>query len=481
MLPEKIAFVDIETTGASLYRDRVIEIGIIRVENNIVVNSFSSFVNPQVYIPADITYLTGISQREVENAPTFRMIMSDIEELIKDCYLAAHNVRFDYGFLINEFRRHNKRFSSRNFCTVKLSRHLFPRFKRHNLDSIIERFNIPCKNRHRAFDDASVLWEFYKKIQEKFQPDKISTAFDTILKRPAIPIQIDHDVIDNLPESPGVYLFYSKENAPLYIGKSKNIKNRVLNHFTSALRSSIEMKICQQVQRIEIIQTSGELGALFKESDLIKRLQPIYNRKLRIRRQLLVAKKAITELNYQTVSLETMDTIDPLNADKILGVFRSKKQATQFLRMLARKHSLCEKLLSLESGKGECFSYRLGWCKGACNGEENYLQYNMRFIGAFTNSHIKPWPFKGPIVISERNEIEGTTDAFLIDKWCFLGSISSDSLENELYSSYEMNFDLDTYKILASFLRSKNSFNQIHVVIPKIVSRFSNASSLIAE
>src|SRR3989344_686890 len=171
MLPEKIAFVDIETTGTSLASDRIIEIGIVRVENNTVTKTFQTLINPQTYLSPFITNMTGIQEHMLDNAPTFSQVKDDIKQLLQDCVFVAHNVRFDYGFLKHEFKRLGHTFTQKHFCTVKLSQILFPRARHHNLDSIIKRHSISCENRHRAFDDAQVLWDFFQLLQQKFPPE----------------------------------------------------------------------------------------------------------------------------------------------------------------------------------------------------------------------------------------------------------------------------------------------------------------------
>src|SRR6266702_4216216 len=126
MLPPKLAFVDIETTGVRSSYDRIIEIGILRVENNKLVKSFQSLINPESYLPKEITMITGITQQDIEHAPTFRSVKDEIIEILADCTFVAHNVRFDYAFLKHELLRENITFSSKHFCTVRLSRLLFP-------------------------------------------------------------------------------------------------------------------------------------------------------------------------------------------------------------------------------------------------------------------------------------------------------------------------------------------------------------------
>lgn len=461
MLPKTLVFVDTETTGLSLQRDRIIEIGLLRVENDTVVKTFKTLLNPETYISPMIQSMTGISKEALENAPSFYEMKDELIELMNDAVFVAHNVRFDYGFLRNEFKRAGMSFSSKHFCTVKLSKYLFPGLKRYNLDTIIEQFGISCARRHRAFDDAKVLWDFYQIAKEKVGIDNFLSAVNLALKKPSLPVGLSKDIVDSLPESPGVYIFYGAQGTPLYIGKSINIRERVLSHFANDHTSSTEMKIAQQIEHIELIKTSGELGALVKEAMLIKKMQPLYNRKLRINRKLIILKSFTNTKGYDQITLDTLDGIDHKELGNMLGVFRSQRQAKEFLIGIAKKHMLCEKLLCLEKTKTACFSYRLGNCKGACIGKEHPLRYHIRFLEAFSKNKIKPWPFKGPILIKEKNEFDNTIETFIVDKWCLLGSVnSSDNTENDKYSNTYL-FDVDTYKILCQYLL--NQKNALHI------------------
>ncbi len=461
MLPKKMCFVDTETTGMRSTYDRVIEIGIVRVEDGEVTQTFQTLINPGfTSIPPEIISMTGISPAELENAPTFRQVKDDIREFLEDCVFVAHNVRFDYAFLKNEFRRLEESFSPKHFCTVKLSRKLFPDWPHHNLDSIIQNFNIACPNRHRAFDDAYVLYEFYQNLQKLFPQEKLVEVIDWALKKPSLPIKVDPEIIKNLPESPGVYIFYGESGAPLYVGKSINLKDRVLSHFASDHLINKEMKIAQQIESIDVIQTAGELGALLKESYLVKKLQPLYNRKLRNSYKMTVLREETDEDGYKRVVLEESDAVDPDSIDQVLGVFRSRRQAKQALVQFCKQHNLCEKLLGLEKAKGECFNYRLGHCFGACAKKERPLKYNLRFIEAFAGNRCKPWPFKGAIMVKEVNE-DGKEEGFLIDKWCYLGNFTMQPSRLQAKDE-DYVFDLDTYKILEKHLKDKRNLEKVH-------------------
>jgi DNA polymerase-3 subunit epsilon len=463
MLPKKLAFVDIETTGTSVTSDRIIEIGIIRVEDDAIVETFQSLIDPQTYVSPFIQNYTGITRDELDKAPTFASLQDEIQRLLSDCVFVAHNVRFDYGFVKNEFSRQGETYTAKQFCTVKLSRQLFPQHKRHNLTSIIERFNINCPNRHRALDDARVVLDFYQHVQNSFPEEKITASFKRVLSQPSVPAALKRKNISNLPEQPGVYIFYGQNGYPLYVGKSINIRERVLSHFSNDYTSSKEMHIAQQIESIETIVTAGELGALLKEAQLVKEMQPLYNRKLRYARSVTILRRATTDAGYDTVAIDTVDTIEAAEADQILGVCKSAKQAKEHLTEIAKSSQLCHKLLELEKSTGSCFPYQLGWCKGACIGKEPALTYNLRFALAFSGTSLKPWPFRGPIMIREYNATIDQMEAFLVNKWCLLG-YGSDHVDLEDCDSLQSTFDLDTYKILVRYIVSPEKQNNISVL-----------------
>jgi len=472
MLPTALSFVDIEATGANPVTGRIIEIGILRVENNQLIKTYKTLINPQRYIEPFIQNLTGITHEALENAPTFAQVKDEIIEVLEGSIFVAHNVRFDYGFLRNEFKRFDHSFSLKHFCTVKLARLLYPGHQRYNLDSIIERFNIVCENRHRAFDDAKVLWEFYQKAFQEIPQDMFAKAVSIALKRSSIPLGISQEKLDSLPQTPGVYIFYGENGMPLYIGKSVNVHGRVLSHFSSDHMSSTEMKIAQQVTNIETFSTAGELGALFLESTLIKKQQPLFNRKLRHARKLIALKKIITTGGYNTI--EEIDgnevTIDVLG--NIVGIFTSQKQVKDFLYELCKIYGLCPKMFGLEKGKGACFSYQLEKCSGACVGKVSPLKYNLKFDEAFYQHRIKPWPFKGPIMIKEKGDpLDEDTkhEHFVVDKWCLIGSMKIEQDElSDIQQDYQ--FDFDTYKILRSYLRVERNLHKVHTLQVPLLS-----------
>lgn len=184
MLDEKnFTIVDIETTGGSPFFSRIIEVGLLRVEKGKVVEEYQTLLNPGIEIPEFITKMTGIREKDVAHAPTFADIAEALLAKFEDAIFVAHNVNFDYSFLKEEFRRIGWAFNTDRLCTVRLSRSLYKEHKHHNLSAIIKRYNFQVANRHRAFDDAKVLWDFLQHIHTKHDVVEASRAMRAVLTK----------------------------------------------------------------------------------------------------------------------------------------------------------------------------------------------------------------------------------------------------------------------------------------------------------
>ena len=444
---------DLETTGPTPTQDRITEIGLIRYENGIEVGRWNSLINPQVSISPFIQRLTGITQGMVDGAPVFSEIYHTLLGWLEDAVLCAHNVRFDYGFLKKEFNRAGVPFQKRLLCTVKLSRKLYPQYKEHNLDAIIERFDIACSNRHRAMGDTEMMAAFIHAAMHELGEHAVHEAALLLLKQQAIPINVDHLEINAIPNTFGVYLFYG-ESALLYIGKSVDLKGRVLSHFQGDYSSAKGMRIAQEIRRIEYFVTSGELGALLLESRLIKEYQPIHNRQLRRERQ-LCAWHVSDNLNAKpSVTLIYHDTHDWSKLNDVYGTFKTKRQALKVLNKLADENGLCDKALGLEKGSGVCFSHQLKHCRGLCAGKESVESHHLRLLKALSSYKLLAWPFAGPIGIKEHNPINGLSEIHVFDQWCHLRTVKDHQKSNDLSPSPY--FDRDTYHYLLKFLNRKN-------------------------
>jgi DNA polymerase III subunit epsilon len=454
MLPI-ITFLDLETTGATPLKDRITEIGLVRFEYGIEVCRWQTLVNPETTIPPFIQNLTGITNEMVQDAPTFAEIADELAAYLEGSVMAAHNVRFDLGFLKSEYRRIGQTLKQKVLCTVKLSRQLYPQYHRHSLNAIMERHQLTTEMRHRAMGDVELMIGFVNVAQLELGLEKLQATAEQLIKQPSVPIGIDPAMLDDLPESSGVYLFYGESDCLLYVGKSINIRERVLSHFSSDHASTKEMRLSQELKRIEWIETAGELGALLLESRLIKERLPIHNRQLRRERQLCAWQVNQDPLAVPLVKLIKQDEINPESMGDLFGTFRSKKQATEALRNIATEHQLCQKLLGLESGKGACFASQLKRCNGACSGKEDKVIHHLKLQQALTRHRLKAWPYQNKIGIREHNSVTGQTDIHLFDQWCHLGTVNNEAdLEEMMQTKTVFAFDLDSYKLILKTLKN---------------------------
>ncbi|MGH8714255.1 MAG: exonuclease domain-containing protein [Casimicrobiaceae bacterium] len=446
MFAPAVAFVDLETTGTSAGADRVTEVGIVRVDDGDRISEWSTLVDPGCSIPPGVQALTGITNAMVAGAPTFGQIAGEVAAWLAGCVFVAHNARFDYGFLKHEFGRLGRSFSARVVCTVKLSRRLYPDAGRHNLDAVIARHGLDGADRHRALGDARVLLAFIQALYRERDADAVDAAVARMLARPSLPPQLPADALDAIPEAPGVYRFYGLNALPLYIGKSVDLRERIAAHFSSDYRSATDLRLSAEITRIEIEETAGELGAPLRESQLIKRLLPVYNQRLRRRAELLAL--SVTAEPSPPDYLRA-DAIDPAELDDLYGPFATRRAARDALGALAAGSRLCWRALGLERRSGPCFARQLEKCDGVCVGAESPAEHQRRLRVALAPYALKPWPYPGTIAVREANVTRERTDVHLFRDWCWLGTARDDAaLDDMARHPPRVAFDLDIYRVL---------------------------------
>ena len=447
-----LAFVDLETTGTGAATDAITEIGIVRVESAAdgtsapSVTEWSTLVNPGMPIPPEIQALTGITNAMVRDAPTFARVADEIAVRTSGALFVAHNARFDYGFLKYAFARLERRFSARVLCTVRLSRRLYPDQPRHSLDAVIARHGLSSEGRHRALGDARMLWAFVQALYHGLPPEAIDAAARRVLKTPSLPPQLVPDAVDALPEAPGVYFFYGLNALPLYIGKSRNLRERVGAHFSSDYRSATDLRLSAEIRRIEYEETAGEIGALLREAALVKSLLPAHNHALRRK-----AGSGVLELPDAPGPPHFIPAagVAPAELAGHYGPFSSRRQARDTLRSLAREHALCWKALGLEKRQGPCFARQVKRCAGACVGAESVEVHHGRLAQALAPIAVPRWPFPGLAAIRERSLIGDRTDVHVIRDWCWLGTAHDDGeLGRLIEAPPRPAFDVDIARLL---------------------------------
>lgn len=452
MLPCYV-LLDLETTGGNAVHDRITEIAAVRIENGVETRRWSSLVNPGVSIPPFIQQLTGITDQMVQDAPSFEELAPTVRELLDGAVFVAHNVRFDHGFVVNEFERLDTKLKVRTLCTVRLSRRLYPQHKGHGLDAIMRRHGLTTVARHRAMGDVDMVLAWLKIAEKELGLPAIEREAQALLQSSASLPPLLETPISDIPDTPGVYLFFGEGKLPLYVGKSVNMRTRVMSHFQSASKVAREMRILQEIRRVEWRETAGELGALLLESRLVKETQPVYNRQLRRERNLSAWRLATDPAQFPVVKLVQIDDVEPEHLGQLFGAYRSKRQAHDALRTLADAHGLCLHALGLESGKGPCFAHQIGKCKGLCAGRETAALHRVRLQMALAEHRLKAWPHAGPVAIREHHAGTQRTDIHLFDQWCHLATVHDDSeLEDARLSRSALAFDLDTYRLLVKRL-----------------------------
>ena len=466
MHPAIFAIIDTETTGMRSHSDRVIEVGIVRVERGEIVRTYRTLINPGFPISPRITEMNGITNDDLVGAPSFEEVALDIEDMLKDAVFVAHNASFDYGFIKSEFRRLGMPFRAPVACSVKLSRALYPQQRGHSLDALIERFGFACESRHRAYDDALVVHEFIKRAERDHGKRAVADAIEEQLS--GLGYGVPNKALRELPDTPGVYYFYDTDEKPIYIGKSKNIRTRVRSHFSD---SAGEEHLRAGTVRVSVEETPGELSALLLESCRIKEELPLYNRALRKPKKHIIALERTTPEGYLTLDLSAEKTVDTKR--DIVAIFRTMSQARTKLIEIAKENRLCEKLLGLERSGNACFGSQIEACDGACIGRESAESYNKRFKEAFRRRRIKTWPWKEAIVVEEKGT-ESSGAVFVVRDWRILASYVYEEGGAREFLPASLGFDYDTYKILARYLLDPSHRHDIRAITESEFARMKS-------
>lgn len=370
--------VDIETTGGKYNEEGITEIAIYKFDGHQVVDQFISLINPEIPIQPFVVNLTGINNNMLRNAPKFFEVAKRIVEITENSILVAHNAKFDYRILQTEFNRLGFAFDRKTLCTVELSKQLLPDLPSYSLGKLVKSLGIPLSNRHRAAGDAKATLTLFKLLLSK---DTKKTIIDNSIRLQPKK-HLDNkllQIIKEMPAETGVYYIYREDGTLIYIGKSKNIKNRIIQHFT--LENPKSKKIQQEVASISYELTGNDLIAQLKESEEIKINKPIYNRALRK-----------TLYQYQLISFEDTNGYINLKIEKAnpnsqpITTFANYEQAKNYLHTITTTYGLCQKLNGLYKTQAACFSYTIKECMGACIQSENVEDYNQK-IHDFMDKH----------------------------------------------------------------------------------------------
>ncbi len=364
--------IDIETTGGNFNHGKITEVAIYLHDGKKVVDEFVSLINPEQFIPTYITQLTGISNQMVQEAPKFYEVAKQIVEITQGNIFVAHNAAFDYGFIKSEFAALGYAFDRETLCSVKLSRKLLPGYKSYSLGNLCEALGISNNARHRAAGDALATVALFEILLKKNGGVMMPFAGNDFFSVKGLHPQLSIDKVRNLPSKTGVYYLYNQNADLIYIGKSKDIRQRVLTHLGSP-KAQKGLKMKQEVADVDYELTGSELVALLKESAEIKQNKPLYNRAQRKNRLHFGLFTFIDRKGYIRFNMARNDgRVTPLSS------FESIKEGMDYMFAKVNEFNLCQKLCGLFSTDGSCFQYQIKQCKGACLGEEPCETYNNR-------------------------------------------------------------------------------------------------------
>jgi DNA polymerase-3 subunit epsilon len=423
------AIIDIETTGGQFNEEGITEIAIYKYDGYEIIDQFISLINPEKTIQPFVVKLTGINNAMLRSAPKFYEIAKRIIEITEDCILVAHNTSFDYRILRTEFNRLGYDFVKPTLCTVELSKKLIPEQPSYSLGKLVRALGIPMSDRHRANGDALATVKLFQLLLAKDTEKEILIGLiKAEIKSGLSPKLLD--IVESLPNKTGIYYIHNEKGDLIYIGKSKNIKKRVNQHFTG--KNNKSKKIQAQVYTVTFEETGSELVALLKESEEIKINKPIYNRAQRKSIFQWALYEVLDDNGYLNLKLQKAD-----GRKKEITSYTSLQEGKNSLFRITEKYNLCQKLNGLYETQNGCFQHKINECNGACLGKEAPEEYNLR-VEEFLNE----------MSFNNQNKI-------IVDRGRKINERSAVLIENGIYKGYcffDLNYQINNMEVFKNIL-----------------------------
>lgn len=436
------AILDIETTGGKYNEEGITEIAIYKFDGHKVVDQFISLINPEQPIQPFVIGLTGINNDMLRSAPKFYEVAKRIVEITDGCIVVAHNAKFDHRILRLEFRRLGYEFDRKTLCTVELSQKLIPGQLSYSLGKLVRALGIPLSDRHRATGDALATIQLFKMLLVKDVDKNIlkehvrtepTLHLDTKLVR----------ILEDLPSITGVYYLHNEEGEIIYIGKSRNIRKRVNQHFTTDHHRSKQVQ--KEVASVSFEPTGNELIALLKENEEIKHNKPKFNK--------ASSKPIFNYALYQFTDENGYINLKIGRADRRrenITTFNGLQQASTVLQQIIETYQLCQRFTSLHSGDDTCLSHSIKACNGACVEAETVEEYNERVLEMISNYSLSD---QNMLVIDRGREI-GEKSALLVEDGEFKG-----------IGYFNLNHQLNNLEIVRSIITPmKNDHDARHII-----------------
>jgi DNA polymerase-3 subunit epsilon len=443
------AILDIETTGGQFNEEGITEIAIYKYDGHEVVDQFISLINPEKPIQPFVVKLTGINNAMLRSAPKFYEVAKRIIEITEGCIIVAHNAQFDYRVLCTEFARLGYTYERLSLCTVELSQKLMPEQPSHSLGKLVRALGIPMSDRHRATGDALATVQLFKLLLAKDVEKEILKSLVKTDSKKGISPKLK-DLLNDIPSVTGLYYIYKENGDLIYLGKSRNIKKRVNQHFTGTSRKS--KKIQREAFTVTYEETGSELIALLKECQEIKVNKPVYNR---AQKKTMYPWSIYAEKNdkgYLCLKLQKTD-----GRKKEVVSFAGIAEGRNGLLKITEKYNLCQKLNSLEATSGgHCFQYELNNCNGACSETEPAEEYNRRVQEFIDNNSF----YNRSMLIIDKGRTIDERSAVLIENGVYKG-----------YAFYNLNYQVNKIDILKNILIPMENNKDVKKIIHSYIGK----------
>ncbi len=371
------AIVDIETTGGHASANGITDIAIILHDGEKVYHQFQTLINPQQTIPVYIQALTGINNDMVKEAPTFAEVAAEIHALLHDKIFIAHNVNFDYSFVRHHLAAAGFDLQCKKLCTVRLSRKILPGYTSYSLGKLCYQLGIENESRHRAMGDAFATATLFSMLLKNDKENHVRASLLIKSKEQILPPHLPKEVIQKLPENPGVYYFHDQKGKVVYVGKAKNIKKRVNSHFSGNNPNKQRQNFLREVYNITWQICGTELMALILEAAEIKKFWPAYNRALKRFEHDYALYQFEDQNGYLRLAIGKKKKYN-----KPIYTFGLMLEGYELLRKLIVEFNLCPKLCFLQKNDERCNGIVDNYCYGACEGKELSSDYNAKVVKA---------------------------------------------------------------------------------------------------
>lgn len=422
----EFAVIDVETTGFSPQYNRITEIGIVKIRNGEIAEEYQQLVNPEQFIPPGITSLTGITNELVLDKPKFEDIAGDVLSFIfsgnERVVLGGHNVRFDYGFLNSSLRRAGyNQLTIPSVCSARLARRLNRSLASKSLSSLKRFYNIFTRRKHRALDDAKatalILIHFIEQLVTEFEIESIDELlgfqYRKIYEKGRLPARFKKlkNELQNVPKAPGVYYMLDRNEEIIYIGKAKNLKDRLGSYFYHNVSHTAKIKkLVRYVHKISWETTGSELSALLTESKMIKIHKPMFNRAITSYRKYPFIKIDV-QRTYPKV--QKVYEIIPDGA-RYYGPFASSFTVDTLIETIKRNYKLrkCDdRVLHPSKERTPCMYHEFSQCGAPCNFTVTATEYKkeISLVDRFITSNDENGALKS---LERRMTIEASNENF---------------------------------------------------------------------